>query len=950
MVSLITLPDDILAAVLQEAFHCNDSSTSDFPYVLSLLAVCRRLRTFAILAAYRTVFVKYNESACHGRYDRALPASELANPSFRTNLGLVASAGCAQVVRHVNIEVDFSGFPIHGFGKTVQLMRIVSPAWKGVRSLKLDIVTGDRAYDDTPSSLDANADTFQEIDQDLATVLPNVRHLAFGRINQAPSRRRQPKDRRVLWFPVLEHFRLWNWTRYCPFLGQAKFPSELKSMSIDASPSAQTCVDAVIEVIPRLPNLVNLVLGRLELEGTQMDISAPGPGEPAPSPLSTTLRTLSIVFHNWWHVSEQAVPLIQYLLLRTPALAKLTLDPPPPVQPLAEFFAEYSARYPSLARARMRGPNTDPFWSTFEVLARMRWLHSLSGARRWRRPLGGLCLAAAAGGYVYDRQLQASAVARTLRAFWLIGTMSLDYKINFREGCSAEELGRVHARAARRLLACCQENGGLFIKFGQSIAVQSALLPPAFRRELSVLYDSAPSVPVERIAAVIERGFQGRTIDDVFAEFSPEAVASASVAQVHRARLRSDPAQVVAVKVQKPEIQLQIGWDLFALRTCARLVEYAFEIPIMWSVAEVERRLREELDFEREANNSELAARDIARLGDRQMRRSVYIPRVVWEATHREVLTTEWIDGTSLVHPRELEAKGWSPRDVMQRMAALFAFQIFVTGNVHGDPHPGNILVRQNPHATRRREPQLVLLDHGLYVRQSRAFRRQYAEFWRAAMLGDRATMSRIARAWGMADAGMLSTMVSLKPPQLGPRRRSRQAQDPDASGGQFDRQMELKARAVAALRDSHSLPPELVFVTRNMNIVRANNQSLGTPVNRVQILGHYAALGLRAMLLEDALGPGRRYSQAHGVEPARATLASRALAAVAAEWSFATFRAVLWASGVAAAVWRLCGRAWALLSGRPVRAAADAVLDDAMRAALEKRLGYRIDTSLLSA
>ncbi|KAJ2791168.1 hypothetical protein H4R21_006365, partial [Coemansia helicoidea] len=425
-----------------------------------------------------------------------------------------------------------------------------------------------------------------------------------------------------------------------------------------------------------------------------------------------------------------------------------------------------------------------------------------------------------------------------LSAFWDIAVISADYKANFREERGPEQLNLVHERAARRLLRRCRENGGLFIKFGQSIAVQSALLPPAFRRELSVLYDNAPSVPVAEIAPVIERGFPGRSIDDLFIDFSPEAVASASVAQVHTARLRSDPAQKVAVKVQKPEIRLQIGWDLFALRSCARLVEYAFEIPLMWSVREIERRLREELDFEREGHNSELASRDLRRLGEAWMQRGVHIPRVYWDATHKGVLTTEWVDGISLVHPQQLADAGWSGRDVMERMAALFAFQIFVSGNVHGDPHPGNILVRQSPHAAHRREPQLVLLDHGLYVRQSRAFRRQYAEFWRAAMLDDKATMGRIARGWGMPNTGAFSTMVSLKPPQLRSRRPAapQPSVDPGSArggdngpdaGSDFDRQMELKAHAVKALRDSHRLPPELVFVTRNMNIVRANNQSL---------------------------------------------------------------------------------------------------------------------------
>ncbi|KAJ2612779.1 hypothetical protein EV177_002829 [Coemansia sp. RSA 1804] len=572
----------------------------------------------------------------------------------------------------------------------------------------------------------------------------------------------------------------------------------------------------------------------------------------------------------------------------------------------------------------------------------------------------GAVSTAAFVGYEYDRRLHASAVRRTLRTFRDVLMICADYKLNFREESGAERLNEIHGRAARRLLRCCQENGGLFIKFGQSIAVQSALLPPAFREELSVLYDNAPSVPVEQIEPVVARTFGGNArLDELFVDFSPTAVASASVAQVHTARLRSDPTQRVAVKVQKPEIQLQIAWDLFALRTCARAIERVFEIPIMWSVGEIERRLREELDFEREGNNSELAARDLASMGDGWLRRSIYIPRVFWQATGKEVLTTEWVDGTSLVHPKELLAEGWSSVDIMQRMVSLFAFQIFVTGNVHGDPHPGNILIRQNPGNTVWREPQLVVLDHGLYVRESREFRRQYTEFWRAAMLGDRRSMTRVARGWGMADADMFSTMVSLKPPKIGrgKRRRNDQNDQEEKEEGAlskeaaYDRQMELKGRAVAALRDSNGLPQELVFVTRNMNIVRANNQSLGIPVDRVRILGHYAALGLRAMLADEAASSSRRYSRAHGVCPSRDSLASRLGAVLASQWSYLAFRLALAAVGVAMAANRLWCRVLALATGKPHTALElDSVLDDAMRRAIEKKLGYQIDTSLFIA
>ncbi|KAJ2383945.1 hypothetical protein GGI05_005156 [Coemansia sp. RSA 2603] len=553
----------------------------------------------------------------------------------------------------------------------------------------------------------------------------------------------------------------------------------------------------------------------------------------------------------------------------------------------------------------------------------------------------------AGAGYTYDRTAQASAAWRTLRTFIDVLVICADYKVNFRASNDAPALDRVHERAAARLLRRCQENGGLYIKFGQSIAVQSALLPPVFRSQLQGLYDSAPSVELESLRPVVERSL-GAPLDSVFAEFSPRAVASASVAQVHRARLLGDPEGCwVAVKVQKPEIKRQITWDLFTVRTCARLMERAFGIPLMWSVAEVERRLREELDFLREAHNAERAHADLERLADGWLRASVYIPRVRWQATAREVLTTEWISGTSLVDPRRLLACGWRSKEVMQRVVSLFAFQVFVSGNVHGDPHPGNILVRPTPGSPH--VPQVVLLDHGLYVRETREFRRQLAEFWRSAALADRKGMRRIAGAWGMPDAAAFAAMMTVRPAdvmaQLGRR-------DPDglpAEGGAYKGHMLVKQRAVAALRDARGLPPALVFVVRNANIVRALNQRLGIPVDRTRILGHYAARGLRHLLVSEAWDPGSRYSADRGVLVHRGGWLAGLGAVLSAEWRYATFRVAVGVAAVALALHSAWLRVVERFTGRKPPDV-EAALDEAVRRAVEAKLGYSIDASLFSA
>ncbi|KAJ1954458.1 hypothetical protein EC988_002421 [Linderina pennispora] len=582
------------------------------------------------------------------------------------------------------------------------------------------------------------------------------------------------------------------------------------------------------------------------------------------------------------------------------------------------------------------------------------------GHRLWRyRWLSrtALAVSGAAGVYAYDKHFQASALARTARTFKDIAAICIDYKLNFRTERGVEHLNMIHERGAKRLLRCCQENGGMFIKFGQSIALQGPLLPPAYGRELSVLYDNAPFVPVAEIAPVIERNFPGSTLDDLFVDFSQEAVASASVAQVHTARLRRDPTQLVAVKVQKPEIKHQIAWDLFAFRTCALVIEKAFGIPMMWSVSEVEQRLREETDFEREGHNADRAQDDLNKLADRWLQSSVYIPKVHWEETRREVLTTEWIDGTSMVEPKRLTSQGWSEKDIMNLVVSVFAFQIFVSGNVHGDPHPGNILVRQHPQYKSR--PQLVLLDHGLYIRESRQFRKQYAEFWRAAMIGDNASMRNIVRHWGFGDTDMFSTMISLRPPTLtGHPHLHKLRQQAEQNGGDgshstkdaYKEQMEFKRRAIAALKGTRKLPQELVFVSRNMNIVRASNRSMGIPVNRIKILGHYAAYGLHQMLVDDALSPNRRFDRVRGVVSSREMLLSRFLGLIVAEWSYLTFNIAIAVASTGMALYEGASWIWSLITGNSRQLDSESLLDENVQKMIERKLGYKIDTSLFSA
>lgn len=193
--------------------------------------------------------------------------------------------------------------------------------------------------------------------------------------------------------------------------------------------------------------------------------------------------------------------------------------------------------------------------------------------RKWPRRLVYVALAT---GVVWglDKQFYASSLSRTARTFSVGFIVASDYKINFRAHPPfAESIAALHARNARRLSDILSTNGGLYLKIGQAIAMQSAILPPEFQEMFGKMFDDAPQNSWAEVEQVIWEDF-GKSPEEMFGvSFTGEAGkgvmertarASASVAQVHWARLAD--GREVAVKVQKREIAQQVGWDLWTFK------------------------------------------------------------------------------------------------------------------------------------------------------------------------------------------------------------------------------------------------------------------------------------------------------------------------------------------------------------------------------------------------
>ncbi|KAJ7638431.1 ABC1 family-domain-containing protein [Roridomyces roridus] len=475
----------------------------------------------------------------------------------------------------------------------------------------------------------------------------------------------------------------------------------------------------------------------------------------------------------------------------------------------------------------------------------------------WRRPV---YLTLGAGTvYALDNRFNASAIARSARTLYSCALITADYKWNFTPEKSAQ-IPELHERVATVMYNLFTRNGGLYIKIGQAIGANAAFLPRPMQLKFASLFDDAPQIPHSEVLSVFQSEF-GRPPSGpggVFEHFDEQAVASASIAQVHKARMWPEQGgHWVAVKIQKPAVAKQMEWDLGAYRVVMWLFEkVAFDLPVYFVVDFVSDHLRRELDFELEAQNSQRTAKFVA--ADPRLSQTVYIPRVFPEVSTKRIMTAEWIEGVRL-SDRDgiLQLVGQLPgaakplrggtRAIMEPMVELFSAQMFRWGWVHCDPHPGNVIVR--PHPTAPRRPQLVLLDHGLYVQLEDQFRQEWCSVWEGLLAGEWGIVEKVTSNWGVGMPDLFASAVLMRPTRLGRGRPPRDPRDKRLKEmlemTDYERSVHMKARLKGFLLDTDRMPKVLIFLVRNMRMVQGNNRSLGSPVNRIKITGYAASSAL---------------------------------------------------------------------------------------------------------
>ncbi len=239
-----------------------------------------------------------------------------------------------------------------------------------------------------------------------------------------------------------------------------------------------------------------------------------------------------------------------------------------------------------------------------------------------------------------------------------------------------------------RIRRALEELGPSFIKLGQLMSTRADVFPPDYIEEFRKLQDQVAPVPFERIRTLIESELR-QPLGRLFKSFQPEAMAAASVAQVHTAYLHS--GEKVAVKVVRPGIEKRIRNDIQLMFYFAEKLENRFDLGQMLGIVnlvrEFERTIFRELDMLTEAGHIERFAKSFEDIEE------IYIPAVHWQYTSKSVLVMEHIEGIKMDNVDEIRRHGIDPGEIAMIGLRSFSRQLMAAGIFHADPHPGNTIV-----------------------------------------------------------------------------------------------------------------------------------------------------------------------------------------------------------------------------------------------------------------
>lgn len=286
----------------------------------------------------------------------------------------------------------------------------------------------------------------------------------------------------------------------------------------------------------------------------------------------------------------------------------------------------------------------------------------------------------------------------------------------------------VGKNVAPELKKSFEELGPTFIKIGQILSTSSDILPEEYIMELRKLQDEAQPETYDKIKDVVENSLK-TPMEDVFSEFSHEAYASASVAQVHLAYLNNGTK--VAVKVLRPEAREQITSDIAILKRLARRTRLAPQnktVNLSEIIEELEMSAKKEMNFLNEAKN----IRQFTEYNNDV--RFITAPKVYDDYTTDSILVMDYIDGIKITDIEKLSNEGYFIEDIAIKLTSNYLKQIFEDGFFHADPHPGNLLINNN---------KIAYIDFGMVGNLNDSLRKSFNNFLLGIISGDIDEMSK---------------------------------------------------------------------------------------------------------------------------------------------------------------------------------------------------------------
>ncbi|HLF16113.1 MAG TPA: AarF/UbiB family protein [Candidatus Thermoplasmatota archaeon] len=252
----------------------------------------------------------------------------------------------------------------------------------------------------------------------------------------------------------------------------------------------------------------------------------------------------------------------------------------------------------------------------------------------------------------------------------------------------AQADGVLRAEAPARLRAILEELGPTFIKIGQLLATRPDLVPQPYVEEFRKLYDNTAPSPFPEVRRVVREDL-GREVEELFATFEPQAIASASIGQVHRATLKDGTR--VAVKVQHVGIEEAMRLDFDILQGFVTFIEKTFARSRIWQptghLAELRLMLEREFDYGYERKNMERVAHNL------RHEPAVHIPHALSDLCSRRVLVMEYLEGVKFTRLDDPRLAGMDLKKVARTVTLSMARQIFLDRFFHADPSPGNLLI-----------------------------------------------------------------------------------------------------------------------------------------------------------------------------------------------------------------------------------------------------------------